>query len=90
MEDEPHIPLEISLQLSVKAMNDTVNPEGMIPSLLVFGTVPRFDPPSSQLPDHDTQMRAQRQLLDMKWLILLLNSNYKRSSVRKFHRLQII
>ena len=58
MEDEPDLPEEIALQLSVKAMNDTVNPEGLVPSLLLFGTVPRFEPHSSRLPNHEARMRA--------------------------------
>lgn len=29
------------LQLAVKAVNDTIGPEGLVPTLLVFGAIPR-------------------------------------------------
>jgi hypothetical protein len=37
------------LQMAVKAINDTAGPDGLIPTLLVFGTYPRLtqlDPPA--------------------------------------------
>ena len=34
--------LEISLQIAVKAINDLVGPDGIIPILLVFGAYPRI------------------------------------------------
>ena len=39
---EPDIALDLTMRLSVKAINDTMDPEGLIPSLLVFGVLPRF------------------------------------------------
>jgi hypothetical protein len=33
---------EISLQIAVKAINDSVGPNGIIPILLVFGAYPRL------------------------------------------------
>jgi hypothetical protein len=38
----PSMSLELALRLAVKAMNDTMGPNGLVPSLLVFGMVPRF------------------------------------------------
>jgi hypothetical protein len=32
---------EAALEMAVKAANDTVNPEGLIPTLLVYGSYPR-------------------------------------------------
>ena len=40
---------EIVLQMAVKAINDTAGPDGIVPTLLVFGAYPRMtemDPPS--------------------------------------------
>ena len=37
------------LQMAVKAVNDTSGPDGLVPTLLVFGAYPRiteFDPPT--------------------------------------------
>ena len=39
-------------------MNDTMNPEGLVPSLLVFGTLPRFYPVNTVLPEQQERMRA--------------------------------
>ena len=36
------IPAEFRLALSIKAMNDNAGPEGYVPSLLVFGVLPRI------------------------------------------------
>lgn len=37
--DFPHIDKEVLLALANTAMNDTCGPEGLVPSLLVFGVV---------------------------------------------------
>lgn len=55
---EPGLELELVMRLAVKAMNDTMNPEGLVPSLLVFGVLPRFPPMSSELPRQQEIMRA--------------------------------
>lgn len=36
----PHMEIETSLRYAVKGINDTMGPEGLVASLLVFGTVP--------------------------------------------------
>lgn len=36
----PSLDPEVTLRYTVKALNDTMGPEGMIPSILVFGTLP--------------------------------------------------
>jgi hypothetical protein len=36
--------------MAVKAINDTADPDGLVPTLLVFGAYPRmteFDPPTA-------------------------------------------
>lgn len=58
LEDYPNLNQEIALQLSVKSMNDTMGPEGLVPSLLVFGQLPRFPPHSTPLLSHSERMNA--------------------------------
>ena len=55
---EPDIALELTLRLAVKAMNDTMNPEGLVPSLLVFSVLPRFPAFNRTLPNQEQRMRA--------------------------------
>lgn len=57
-EDVPDIVPTLALQLTVKAMNDTTGPEGLVPSLLVFGILPRFPPTSTRLLSHVDRMEA--------------------------------
>jgi hypothetical protein len=48
LKDE-HIDKEMILQMAVKAVNDSAGPNGLVPTLLVFGAYPRLtemDPPS--------------------------------------------
>ena len=67
----------IVLQMAVKAVNDTVGPNGLIPTLLVFGAYPRMsklDPPSPSVSQRATaiqkatqelvKLRASRQVRD--------------------------
>lgn len=39
-------------------MNDPMGPNGLVPSLLVFGILSRFPPTSSRLPSHEERMEA--------------------------------
>ena len=55
--DHPSIDPPIALSVAVKAMNDTMNSNGLVPSLLVFG-VPRFPSSSSSHPKQSERMRA--------------------------------
>jgi hypothetical protein len=48
----PSVSADLRLSLSVKAMNDYVGAEGLVPSLLVFGVMPR-------LPDFTTEVPSQ-------------------------------
>lgn len=41
----PHIPKELRLAISVKAMNDTLGPEGLVPLALLFGEFPQIRAP---------------------------------------------
>jgi hypothetical protein len=45
---------ELALQMAVKAINDTAGPNGLVPTLLVYGTYPRMsnlDPPAPSITD---------------------------------------
>ena len=45
----PDLSKEMALQMAFKAINDTAGPDGLIPTLLVYGAYPRiteYDPPS--------------------------------------------
>jgi hypothetical protein len=54
----PTIPEHVRLALSVKAMNDICGPEGLVPSLLVFGVLPRLSGITSALPHQSERMKA--------------------------------
>ncbi len=49
---------KIALRIAVKAMNDTLEPNGLVPSYLVFGCVPRFPAVDSKLPNQQSRMDA--------------------------------
>ena len=51
---------EVILQIAVKAVNDTAGPNGLVPTLLVFGTFPRLspsDPPSPSIAQRAVALR---------------------------------
>jgi transposase InsO family protein len=52
----PHVGPALLLRLSVKAINDTMGTNGLVPSLLVFCVVPRFPPMSIDLPKQRDRM----------------------------------
>lgn len=54
--EDPKTSQENALQLAVKCVNDTMGPEGLVPTLLVFGSLPR---PARNVPA-DTQLRRAR------------------------------
>ncbi|CDF36780.1 unnamed protein product [Chondrus crispus] len=57
----PDIPMKDALRLATKAMNDTAGPKGLVPSLLVFGVMPRILLPGSvQLPGQVQRMNAMQ------------------------------
>lgn len=68
---------EIILQMAVKAVNDTAGPNGLVPTLLVFGAYPRiseFDAPTPTITQRAAaiknamkevqKVRAERQVAD--------------------------
>ena len=40
--ESPDTPKEMALQMAVKAVNDTAGPDGLVPTLLVFGAFPKI------------------------------------------------
>jgi hypothetical protein len=40
--DHPNLSQELALRYSVKAINETTGPSGLVPVLLVYGTMPRY------------------------------------------------
>ena len=50
----------IILKLAVKACNDTLGPEGLVPSYLAFGCIPRFTSTESPLPMQQQRMDAMQ------------------------------
>lgn len=56
--DTPSVDAEVALKLAIKAMNNTMGPEGLVPSLLLFGIVPRFPSVNTALPNQIDWMIA--------------------------------
>lgn len=56
--DHPTIDPEIGLRLAVKALNDTTGPDGIVPSLLVFGSLPSFPAVNMDVPMQKERMAA--------------------------------
>ncbi|KAI0992456.1 hypothetical protein K3495_g15729, partial [Podosphaera aphanis] len=55
-EEDPSLSKEMKLQMALKALNDTVGPNGLVPTVLVFGAYPRMA--SSDAPSVSTITRA--------------------------------
>lgn len=55
--EDPSASPELSLQMAIKAVNDTAGPNGLVPTLLVFGAYPRMTDNSA--PSPTLQQRAQ-------------------------------
>lgn len=56
--EHPSLNNELALRLSVKAINDTMGPEALVPSLLVFGCLPRFPATTSNIVEQQKRMKA--------------------------------
>jgi hypothetical protein len=59
--EDKHINKEMMLQMAVKAINDSAGPDGIVPTLLVFGAYPRLtemDPPSPLVTKRAEAIRA--------------------------------
>lgn len=58
--ESPSTPPEAALQSALKAINDTAGPEGIVPTLLVFGAYPRMTEESPPSPDITARAEAIR------------------------------
>lgn len=56
--DDPSLERDLALQLAFKSIKDTAGPSGLVPTLLVFGVLPRIPLMPKDLPDHNRRMRA--------------------------------
>ena len=52
-----------ALQMAVKAVNDTAGPDGLVPTLLVFGTYPRMTDSSPPSPSIEVRANAVRKAM---------------------------
>ena len=55
-----NIQKELALQMAVKAVNDTAGPDGLVPTLLVYGAYPRMsnlDPPAPSITERAAAIR---------------------------------
>lgn len=56
--EHPRLRGKSTLRLAIKAINDTMGPNGLIPSLLVFGTLPRFPGIEASHPNQRERFQA--------------------------------
>jgi hypothetical protein len=56
--DYPHIPAGTLLKLGVKAKNDMIGENGLVPSLLVFGVILRYPALNTELPNQKVRMEV--------------------------------
>lgn len=54
----PHMPNRYSLSVAVKAMNDTMNENGLVSSRLILGMLPRFPIINTALPTQKDRINA--------------------------------
>lgn len=57
----PSIKPKLELRIALKAMNDTLGPEGLVPTLLVFGCLPIFPTVNTNLPGQRERRKALQQ-----------------------------
>lgn len=60
-----HTEDEAILQMAVKALNDTAGPDGLVPTLLVFGAYPRINQDSPPSPDIIRRAEAIKKAMRM-------------------------
>lgn len=53
----PSANFDLILRLAIKAMNETMGPNGLVPSYLVFGILPRYPVLNTDLPTQSERMR---------------------------------
>jgi len=58
LKDHPNLDKVLALNITVKAMNDTMGPEGIVPTLLVYGIMPHVQATKGTLPNQKERMKA--------------------------------
>lgn len=58
VQDYPKLYPEIAFRCAIKGINDTMGPEGLVPSYLVFGVIPSFPAFNTNLPEQMDRMDA--------------------------------
>jgi hypothetical protein len=68
-EELPQLNKQFALQMATKAVNDTAGPDGLVPTLLVYGTYPRMttsDNPSPTVTERGRAIeKAMKQVVEM-------------------------
>ncbi len=76
---ESAISKEIMLQMIVKAINDTVGPDDLVPTLLIFGAYPRMhamDPPAPSITQRAMAIEKARVEKSEKWSHRKTNTSF--------------
>ncbi|KAG9244629.1 hypothetical protein BJ878DRAFT_479973 [Calycina marina] len=60
----PELDRTMALQMALKALNDSVGPSGLVPTLLVFGAYPRLVEPSPPSPSITQRAAAIKRAMD--------------------------
>ncbi|KAI0991600.1 hypothetical protein K3495_g16587, partial [Podosphaera aphanis] len=61
------VPKEVKLQMALKALNDSVGPHGLVPTLLVYGAYPRMVKDSAPSPSIEIRAKAiEKAMLEIK------------------------
>ena len=63
-EEMPGATKDVILQAAVKAINDSAGPDGLTPTLLVYGTYPRIGDTGSGTPTTSQRAKAMRRAMD--------------------------
>jgi hypothetical protein len=60
----------MALQMAFKAVNDTAGPDGLVPTLLVYGTLPRmveYDAPSPTIAQRSAALKKAMMEIQKLW-----------------------
>lgn len=73
--------MEDALSTAIHAMNNTAGQNGLIPTLLVLGVLPRFPFSSSDLPERHERMKAMKNSRDE--MIKAVSANWLRTALSR-------
>jgi hypothetical protein len=79
----------MALQMAVKAVNDTAGPDGIVPTLLVFGAFPRIsalDPLSPSIAQHAAALsKAMEEVRKLRETHQVADALYQRNGPSIMH-----